>query len=365
MFMREDYPLKQTFCRRAAHKNVPVNGAFELTPRCSLNCKMCYIRMTPEQMRPIGRERSAEEWIALAREARDMGMTFLLLTGGEPFLRKDLFPILEALNKMGIIVDINSNGTLIDEAVADRLLSCPPSKINITLYGASRESYGRLCGDPSAFDRVVRAIQLLKERKILVCLNTTLTPENAHEMEDILAFAKNNDLVLRPTSYIIPPSRRGSMEKAYRLPPKEAGQLTYRIQLLNQGAEAMLLRAENQLLTEDCYYESSQGISCLAGRSQFWITWDGKMLPCGMLPGISASPEELGFAEAWRVINDTVRNIPGCKECNGCNLRSLCPACAASRYCENGDMTKRCDYLCQFSEAYRDELAKLAEAHRG
>ena len=357
--MREDFPIKQTLCRKAAFRNIPVNGAFELTPRCSLNCKMCYIRMTPEQMRPIGRERTAEEWIDLARQAVNEGLTFLLLTGGEPFVRGDVFEIIAALLRMGIIVDVNTNGTLIDETVADRLLECPPSKINITLYGASRETYEKLCGDGGAFDRVMKAIDLLLERKFLLCLNATLTPENAHEMDALSEIAQSKGLVLRTTGYVIPPSRRGERENAYRLSAEDAGKLSFRAQLLSNGEEVLKARGESQLLTENCFYETTEGISCLAGRSQFWITWHGKMLPCGMLPEVVADPWEEGFVEAWKKINHVARTLPGDGQCAGCAMRKLCPSCAAARYCETGDTATHCEYMCKYTEAFCNELRNL------
>lgn len=315
--------------------------------------------MTPEEMRPLGLERTAAQWIDLARQGVKEGLTFLLLTGGEPFIRPDFFEILEALLSMGIIVDVNTNGTLIDEKVADRLLSCPPSKINITLYGASRESYERLCGDGAAFDRVLRAIDLLLERKFLVCLNATLTPENAEEMDAISTIAKSKGLVLRTTGYVIPPSRRGERECAYRLAPETAGKLSFRMQLLQNGKEALKAKAESQLLTDNCFYESTEGISCLAGRSQFWITWNGKMFPCGMLPEVVADPWELGFPEAWKRINHQALHLQGDEECAHCEVRKLCPSCAAARYCETGETTQHCEYMCKFTENYCEELRKL------
>ncbi len=358
--MRQDYPIKQSVCKRAALKNIPVSGTFELTPRCSLNCKMCYIRMTPEQMKPLGSELSIDQWIGIAREARDRGLTFLLLTGGEPFLRQDIYELLSALKAMGIIVDINSNGTLIDETVVAKLLEAPPSKINITLYGASRETYEALCGDGSAYDRVARGIDLLKEAGFLVCLNATLTPENAHELEALTQFALDRGLVLRTTGYVMPPSRRGALENAHRLPPKEAGELSFRSQLLFNGEEEMKRRAMSQLAWEDCYHETADGINCLAGRSQFWISWNGKVLPCGMLPEICVDIAGKSFWEAWEQINGTVCHLAASKECGNCPHRRICPSCAASRYCESGNVETPSAYMCEFTEAYRAAMDKLA-----
>ncbi len=357
--MKQDYPIKQSVCKRAATKNIPVCGTFELTPRCSLNCKMCYIRMTPEQMKPLGSELSVDRWIKLAQEARDMGLTFLLLTGGEPFLRQDIYELLSALNAMGIIVDINSNGTLINEAVIDKLKLTPPSKINITLYGASRETYRALCGDGDAFDRVVRGIDLLREAGFLVCLNATLTPENVHELEALTQFAQSRGLVLRTTGYVMPPSRRGALEQAYRLPAKEAGEKAFQSQLLFNGEEEMRSRALKQLAWEDCYHETEDGIHCLAGRSQFWVSWNGKVLPCGMLPEISVDVAVTGFRGAWEQINRTVRHLPASKECGTCPHRRICPSCAASRYCESGDVRTPSAYMCEFTKAYQASMDQL------
>ena len=85
--------IRRALTLKCAQAGIPVSGTFELTPRCNLACRMCYIRLTPEQMAPIGRERSAKEWLDIAQQAKDAGMTFLLLTGGEPTLRADFLEI--------------------------------------------------------------------------------------------------------------------------------------------------------------------------------------------------------------------------------------------------------------------------------
>ena len=80
-----------------------------------------------------------------AREAADAGMLYLLLTGGEPFLYPQFRVLMEGLHSMGLLITINSNGTMIDASVVEWLKQCPPSRINISLYGASDETYAQLC----------------------------------------------------------------------------------------------------------------------------------------------------------------------------------------------------------------------------
>ena len=95
---------------RACRSGTPLAGNFELTARCNFNCKMCYVHLTAEEQQRRGRELTADEWLAIAQEARSRGMLFLLLTGGEPLIRKDFRYLLTELKKMGLLVSVNSNG---------------------------------------------------------------------------------------------------------------------------------------------------------------------------------------------------------------------------------------------------------------
>ena len=181
--------IRRNLTRKCAALGIPVTGNFELTPRCNLRCKMCYVRLTPEEMAPQGRERTAEEWLALGRCAKDAGMVFLLITGGEPTLRPDFCQIYEGLAKMGLSISINTNGTLLTPELRALWHRLPPAQVNITLYGTCREDYHALCGNGDAFDVVTDALDWLKSENILVHLNTTIVPTNAHKWQQIEQFA--------------------------------------------------------------------------------------------------------------------------------------------------------------------------------
>lgn len=109
--------LTQYLFDRASRTLTPLSGTFELSPVCNLACKMCYVRKTPAEVAasprpPVG----LIQWLSIAEQARDAGMLYLLLTGGEPFLWQDFWPLYERLSTMGFLISINSNGTLLDEA---------------------------------------------------------------------------------------------------------------------------------------------------------------------------------------------------------------------------------------------------------
>ena len=148
--------------QKAAAAGMPLSGTFELTPVCNMDCKMCYVRLSPQEQQARGPLADAARWLELAKTAADAGMLYLLLTGGEPFLHPQFREIMEGLHKMGLLISINSNGTLINEETVRWLKTCPPVRINISLYGASNETYARLCGNPQGFTRTTNAVRLLK-----------------------------------------------------------------------------------------------------------------------------------------------------------------------------------------------------------
>ena len=145
--------------RKASIKKIPLNGTFELSPVCNFSCKMCYIRKTAAQLKQEGKSLIPwQKWLNLAGECREAGMLYLLLTGGEPFLYPGFRELYRELHKMGFLISINTNGTLIDDEVIAWLKEAAPHRVNITLYGTSRETYERICENGNGYDRAVDAI---------------------------------------------------------------------------------------------------------------------------------------------------------------------------------------------------------------
>lgn len=354
--------IRQVLSRRCAALGIPVSGTFELTPRCNLRCRMCYVRLTPEQMAPIGRELTAEEWLELAAQAKEAGLTFLLLTGGEPTLRTDFAQIYEGLATMGLSISINTNGTLLTEEIRRLWHRLPPAQVNITLYGVCREDYRALCGDGSAFDRVEEALRWLKREGILTHLNTTIIPENVHRLKELEDYAKNLELELRVTAYCFPPSRRDPCTGFSRLTAEQTAEVTVLDMLYREGPEALRQRADTLSAPPQasCELDTGEPMQCMAAKSQFWMTWNGVMTPCGMLPEPSVRPLESGFASAWEQLKEDTARIRLCPDCASCAERNTCMNCAAVVYTETGAFDKKPEYMCRFNQAYREALHRLS-----
>ena len=353
--------------QRAAAAGIPLSGTFELTPVCNMDCKMCYVRLSRQEQEARGALADAAKWLALARDARDAGMLYLLLTGGEPFLHPQFQSILEGLHKMGFLITINSNGTMIDASVIDWLKNCPPVRINISLYGASDETYNRLCSNPNGFTQVTNAIRLLQEAGISVKLNCSLTPHNVEDLPLIVDYAKQRDLVLQVATYMFPPIRKdhAMVGKNARFTPEDAAYYMAYADYLTLGAErfcAQEIPTPSLDAPEDSCGRVGDGIQCRAGKCSFWITWQGDMMPCGMFPAAN-SPNvfSASFLSAWEQVKANAASIRLPAKCADCSAKSICHACAAMVVTESGCFHKIPQYRCDMIHAYKAQSDRVKE----
>lgn len=192
---------------KSAKRGIPLSGTFELTARCNLRCRMCYIHREENDGEIKTDEFSSEEWLNIAKEAQQCGMLFLLLTGGEPFIRPDFEEIYRRCRELGIIVSINTNGTMLGEKQVELLRKLPPQRVNITLYGASEATYEKLCRSGSAFERAYRAVAMLTEAGVPVKINYSVTPYNIGDLDAVERFANEHNLPLQAATYMFPPVR--------------------------------------------------------------------------------------------------------------------------------------------------------------
>ena len=195
---------------KAARSHTPINGSLELLPLCNMNCGMCYVRLSRPEMERQGHLHSAAEWISLARQMQKSGTLFLLLTGGEPLLFPDFKTLYLELRSMGMILTINTNGTLIDETWADFFAQHPPRRINITLYGTSKETYRDLCHYKDGFEKALRGIRLLRERNVDVKINGSLVRSNSTDVDSLVALARSLDAPINIDTYMYPARRERS-----------------------------------------------------------------------------------------------------------------------------------------------------------
>ncbi len=344
---------------------VSVSTTFELTSRCNFRCRMCYV-CDGGCAENKQYELSAEDWLKVAKEAKEAGVLFLLLTGGEPLIRDDFCRIYEELSKMGFIISINTNGSLITDEHIELFKRFPPNRMNISLYGMSDEAYKSFCGVP-AYTRVTENLKKLKEAGINFLINCALTPLNASEYSKINAFCKENNIVLRMTSYIFPSSRIDRCGE--RFSAEEAADFSVEIDKDKFSSETFtkkVLGIKNSLTAEkgaECPIdEKGSGITCRAGSSSSWINWKGQMSFCGMIPACEeADVLKTGFEKSWEKVMEMTKKIVLPAKCQTCKYEKMCTRCAASIYCETGKYDAVPEYICKMTECIAEKYKTLAK----
>ncbi|MGN0357428.1 MAG: radical SAM protein [Blautia sp.] len=355
--------------KKAGQLGIPLHGVFELTPMCNMSCEMCYVRKDAAQVKALGGLISPEQWYDMGVQARDAGTLFLLLTGGEPFLYPGFRQLYEKLKTLGFMIAINSNGTLLDEEMVAWLADNAPYRLQITLYGASNETYKRLCHNPHGFDQVIRAIELMKKYHLFFKLNATMTPANICDLEEIYRIAKEYNVYVQATSYMFPPLRRDEnmVGKGFRFSPEDAGRYMAEIDRLRfddnllreriEGLQYAIRKRAEYYKEEDCGRDPFEPLGCRAGRSSFWLNWKGQMTACGMQNDPCSYPFRDGLYTAWEKIRSDTEKIRLPVQCTMCKNRKACNVCGASVYCENGVINNEApQYVCRMTESYIKNL---------
>lgn len=355
MLPTEYKELTKTLLGRAAEMGVPMSGTFELTSRCNLECAMCYIRTRAGDRAMKASELSTAEWLDLARQGVDAGMMFLLLTGGEVFLRPDFFDIYEPLTEMGLLLTLFTNATLITSSGARRLGRRPPGRTEITLYGASEETYAAVTGHQGGYARCIRGIELLLDAGIKPKLKTTLSRINAHEFDTMQEMADRWGLSFS-AAWLLTKRRDfcSSSIEDIRFSASEAVDMEFRDVSAVERFKTIAARPE-PMKNEDAFY-------CHAGRSSFVIGPSGDMNICIDLCLPRARPTEVGFLKAWQEVKDFIPTVPQSSNCASCELSDYCARCPAWSYVETGGLSNSVDYLCEVAKERKDRIAEVISA---
>lgn len=319
--------------QNAYQKCIPLKGTFELTARCNFDCNMCYVHLGEKEIQKQGRELTNEEWLEIARQAKEAGMLYLTLTGGEVFVRPRFRELYEELSQMGFLISILSNGYCINESVIEWLQEVPPSLLRITLYGASDETYEKVCGIKNGFSKLTYAIDLLRKTEIPFYMVSTLVKENQQDLEAMCTFANERNIYFKVTTGVLK-SNRGVERNIEH----------HRVDIL----EAMRPELEELILIEDLLEV------CGSYKTSFWITWKGELQLCAFLNEPAIPVLQYPFWEAWETLLQELMKIKMPEECIDCKYSGFCVRCP-------GILAVECGSCCQVDEAFCQNAKKLYE----
>lgn len=357
--------IQQMLVEEAKRKRLLLSANLELLPICNLDCKMCYVRTSMSTVKELGGLKRLEEWLELARQLRNEGTLFLLLTGGEVFLYPEFKKLYIELYKMGFIITINTNATLIDAEVIEWLKQYPPKCVSISLYGASEATYERLCGAKGMFERVKHAITLLSENHIRFELKTIFSPANISDIEKCCAMGRKLRVFHELGFYAFPPSRKVDSESQIRFLPEQVVDYTFRKNRMssseNEFREGIIEHLKKYEITKNRPGYELYGFTCGATRFSCWITWQGHMTPCAMLEEPYTLPFDRGALSAWDELKKVCDEIQMSSDCSHCDKREVCTTCPAANFAESGSFQKKSEYHCRMTEKTLEDMYRMVD----
>lgn len=332
--------------QRQAGQRVPMQVSIEVTRRCPLECLHCYNNLSVGDMDAKSRELSKEEHFRILDELVEMGCFWILYTGGEIFARKDFLEIYTYAKKKGFLITLFTNGTIINEQIADYLTEWPPFAIEITLYGRSRETYEALTAIPGSYDRCLRGIKLLKERGLPLKLKTVATSVNKHEVLAMRRFAEEDlGVEFKVDGQVNPRIDCSQSPLAVRLTPEEVVALDLSAP---KGVSEYQRLAKHDLENPPNLAQIDTVYHCGGGMTGFAINAYGEMGICVISQQETFSVQQIGVKAVWEssLLELRSRKRTRATKCLQCRIQSLCGMCPANGEMENGDRESPVEFLC-------------------
>src|SRR5579862_5588558 len=380
----------------SAMQNKPRLIFWELTKGCNLRCIHCRASAT-ELSSPD--DLSTEAARAIIDQIADVSKPILVLSGGEPLFRKDIFELARYATEKGLRAALATNGTLVTKEVARKILESGVKRVAISLDGADAATHDAFRAIPGAFDAALTGFRNLKEIGMSVQINTTIARHNAHQLPNVLELARSIGADALHTFLLVPVGCGVDIAAEQMVPPEEYERMLnwfydrsleggielkatcaphyFRVVRQRRVSERRSAEAARAAVSAKSVPDASAigptemimpggtGISlkpeghvgghpgghpsdmnamtkgCLAGTGVCFISHEGEVFPCGYLPVIAGDLRKQSFADIWNnsevfhELRDT-NNLKG--KCGCCEFRNVCMGCRARAYAATGDM---------------------------
>lgn len=347
------------------NRRVPLSFDLEVTARCNNDCRHCYINLPAGDREAKSRELSREEILKLAREAVSMGAMWCLLTGGEPLLREDFFEIFLGLKRLGLLVSVFTNACLVTPRHVELFKKYPPRDLEVTVYGATRETYEAVTRRPGSFAAFRQGLELLLKAGLKVRLKAMALKANLHELPEIARFCRGRtsdyfrfDPLLH-LRFDQNPSRNEEI-KGQRLSPEEI----VAIEQADPERAAALQKRCDQLTSPSCADAGCDHLfHCGAGLSSFNVSYDGIFRLCSSLwhPECVYDLRRGNLPEAWETVAPRVREMRSqdqefLAKCHACPFINFCLWCPAHAHLEAGRLDAWVGYFCLVTHSRAQNL---------
>ncbi len=335
-------PLARRLVERMKARRVPWEVTLEITKYCNFDCVHCYV---PRDNLGVRREMTLSEITRFLDDFHALGGMFLHLTGGEVMVHRHFLAIVRHARGLGMALKISSNGSRVDEAVADALVRLGVGYVGVSLYGATPETAERVARKKGAFETAIQGLKLLASRGIQVRLKIPVMRGNYHDVPERVAIARAMGLPFS-IDYSITPKNNGDRSvEAERISPEQMQDLHRRIQ-----GEYMQYMFPNGLGDRTRWFSpqpvedpARMGVSsCNVGMTFCAVDSFGDVFPCIAFPAVAGNLREQRFSEIWttsplflKLREATMEDVKGC---NTCDAHKTCSRCIGHAYLVDGDM---------------------------
>lgn len=322
--------------------------AWELTRNCNLACVHCRASAASG---PHEGELSTDECRKIIDDIVSFSTPTVILTGGEPLMRPDLFDIIEYGQTKGLRLVIALNGTLVDDDIAGRLKTLGIRRVSLSIDGKDRQSHDAFRAVKGSFEAVTHAASILTNVDLPFQINTTVTALNVDEIDDIYSLAKSLGAVAWHI-FLLVPVGRGRGLKGKELSAGDYENVLHHLRDIETRNEL-----EIKVTCAPHYYRIiaeeggiPQSAGCLAGKSFMFISHRGEAQPCGYLELNCGNVRKDGVKKVWNdsIIFGNLRDISSYRgKCGGCRYIRICGGCRARAYESTGDYREE-EPLCTY-----------------
>jgi len=336
--------------------------AFEVTRSCNLSCVHC---RASSEYGPYPDELSTQEAITLLQDIRKVGQPIVILTGGEPLLRQDIFQIAQYGTQLGLKMVMATNGTLLNEEMARGIIDSGIKRVSISLDGADQDSHDGFRRVQGAFEASLRGIQVLRQAGIEFQINTTIVKSNRDQLHRINQLAVSLGAKAHHIFLLVPVGRGGdvgdmSLEAQeyenileWFLERKGKVPLELKATCAPQYYRILRQRAKEggHEVTFKTHGMDAVTRGCLGGLSFCFVGHRGQVQPCGYLEVECGNIRERPFTEIWKEspIFLRLRDFSNYKgKCGKCEYLKVCGGCRARAYELHGDFMMEeplCSYI--------------------
>jgi len=345
----------------AEERFIPRLIAWEITRRCNLTCIHCRAAALSDS---YADELSSQECFRLLDDVASFSSPIIILTGGDPLLRPDVFDIAQYATNKGLRVVLSTNGTTITREKARRMVEVGIKRISISLDGSTAESHDRVRDVEGAFAGALRGIDLAKEAGLEIQINTTITKQNLAEIEKIQELAVDLGAASHHIFLLVPTGRgKNLVDQAltaqeyeetlnwfYRRSKEvklylKATCAPHYYRIIRQQA-----KREGRPFNQKTFGMEAMTKGCLGGQAFAFISHRGKVQICGYLEVEAGDIREDNFSHIWynSPLFRAIREVDGYQgRCGRCEYRRVCGGCRARAYAFSGDYLQE-DPFCAY-----------------